>query len=465
MSPTSLSPRDVLLVETVQALERKTPLDDSRALPAAAAATPDRTARIVARARSLAEGEGLEAELRQVRRSLPGLGLVPVAIGALLAVTLVAGVLGEGRALNAMAAWVALIVPNALGLVVWAVIAASAGHGGQGWLGAGLQRLARWRFGRGRRAEVLAAITRVIDRHGLGPWVWGGLNHLLWAVAYAAVIVGLLMAFAVREYRLGWETTILSGGFFDGFVRDTAWLPAQLGLPAGEALAAGGAASSAALARWLIASVATYALLPRLLALGLCLLVAARRRHRLTLDLQQPYFRKLINRFEAIAPTRVVDAEHARPGPPREASRGPDAVGGLAIVGFELPPEWEAEAGLAATAAWQARVDGTREEREAVLARLTARPPAGLLLACHAPSTPDRGTGRFLQAASHAAPTALLLTTVDGLPMPAGAPARWRAWLDETGHDEVPLFTSAAEATHWAGRPGAARQAIEAGHG
>jgi hypothetical protein len=107
----------------------------------------------------------------------------------------------------------------------------------------------------------------------------------------------------------------------------------------------------------------------------------------------------------------------------------------------ELPPA------LVAGAGWMARIDGTRDERAAIVQRVHEDRPHRLLLVCHGRSTPDRGTGRFFaDARAHA--TGLLL-------VPATAAAadvkRWRAWLDASGFGEMPVFAAPDDAHEWMG--------------
>ena len=80
---------------------------------------------------------------------------------------------------------------------------------------------------------------------------------------------------------------------------------------------------------------------------------------------------------------------------------------------FELPPEAEVPAGIRAAVAWSERINGTGDERDAMLWQLAERRPHRLLLVCHAGSTPDRGTQRFL-ADTCMPPTAVLLLAATG---------------------------------------------------
>ena len=442
---------DLLRVETVRAVEADTPLDDGAAMRAAVAAAERREARIVERARVLAAALALDADIDAVRRMVRRLALLLLAAGVLLAGSLVAGVLGEGRTLNAAAALGLALAPNLVGLPLWLAALAFSGSG-EGLLGAALRQAARLGWLRNRAPQVLAAATRVLDRHRLTAWVWGGANHALWALAYLLALAGMLWAFGMRAYRLGWETTILPPAFFEDLYRAVAWLPARLGasLPDAAAAAGAGAAPSAALAWWLIGGVAVWGLGPRLVALALCWARWRLGRGRLSIDLADPYFRRLANRFDAMAPPRVVDAERRPPARRGAAPAAPTPAAGAVALAFELPPEAELPPALRAAAAWSERIEGTLDERDAVLKRLAAAPPARLLVACHAGSTPDRGTQRFLAAAR--APATAVLLAPPGAKAAAAAP-RWRAWLDGAGLADVALLVDDAAALAWMEEP------------
>jgi Protein of unknown function (DUF2868) len=437
--------QELLLTEAVKDLEAATPLQDDRAMREAIAATPLRDARIVQRALTLAADTGLDSDAAWLRRALPMLGLAAVAAGVLFAALLTVSLLGDGRRINALAALALLVLPNLAGIVAWALFAALPGRGGAGVLG----HAAAWLGKRGpwqrRAARVVPAALRLLDRSRLSPWLLGGLNHLLWAVAYLLAALGLVAVLSLAEYRLGFETTLLAPQTLHEWARGIAWWPAQLGLPAQVPDPADAAGASHALGWWLVSGTLAYGALPRLLLLALCAVVARARAAALSLDTQDPYYRTLINRFEALAPTLVLDAEQAAPPARRDAARLPAAGGTLALIGFELPPEDALPSALLAEAAWSERIEGRGDERAALLQRLAAAPPARLLVVCHAASTPDRGTGRFLDGA-RPVPTALLLVPAA---LASGALLRWRGWLDAAGRTELPVFADADEARHW----------------
>ena len=132
----------------------------------------------------------------------------------------------------------------------------------------------------------------------------------------------------------------------------------------------------------------------------------------------------------------------------------PGAPGTLAVIGFELPPELDwPPPGLPAASGPAPRIAGGAREREQALGRLMAARPASLLLVCHAPSSPDRGTARFLrEAAFQAGRSALLLIAAqsgEGAPVPEAAARRWRDWLQAEDLPGVALLDSVAAADDW----------------
>lgn len=438
---------DLLLTEAVKDLEASTPLQDSAAMADAARATTDRATRHVRRARQLATATGLDDELSRLRRRAVALGLLVAAVGVGCAALLALSMLGEGRRINALAAMALLIAPNAIGIALWALLLLGGGRGGAGWLAGGAASLARQRWAQGGVQRVLPAASRLLDAQRLTPWVLGGLNHGLWALAYGLAALLLAAVLAFSAYRLGWETTILSPQTLQEIARTLAWLPTALGLPAQVPADAEAPGASQALGWWLISGTLVYGALPRLLLLALCVVVALSRSRDLPLDLQDPYHRRLISRFEALAPTQVIDSERAVPTRHHDAASAAADAGALAVIGFELPPELSAPAPLLAQAAWTQRIDGGSDERQALLQRLAVTPPARLIVVCHAPSTPDRGTLRFLDGLRTSAIALLLAPPAQA---DAGA-ARWRDWLAEAGRSDLPVFTDAEAALRWRG--------------
>ncbi len=442
--PAGLTLQDLLLAEAVKDLEADTPLRDDAALAQALAAGGGREAMLVARARRLAAETGLDRDAAHLRDRLVLIGLALAALAVVLATAVSFSLLGEGRHINAVAAIVLLIVPNALGIGAWGVLTVMGSRDPGGAFGRAVAAVAAHRRAPAHVRRVWPAAARELDALRLTPWALGGLNHLLWALVYAAATLIVAAVLALSQYRLGWETTILAPQTLHDAAQAIAWLPERLGLPAAVPAQLDDPEASRLLGRWLIAATLVYGTLPRALLALLCGTVLRVRPRRAVLDLADPYYRRVVARLDALSPTRVLDVEQAATAPPHASEAAPAADGPFVVLGFELPAELPLPPALLERAAWSERVDGGLDEREALLHRLAARPPAQLLVVGHAPSTPDRGTLRFLEAARAGRTALLLAPTAD-----ASSLARWREWLAASGRDDIAVFADAAQAQAW----------------
>ncbi|WP_158080872.1 DUF2868 domain-containing protein [Pelomonas sp. KK5] len=415
----------------MQLIEEDGPLDDSAELRRLGAG--DDRVRLVERAWLLGKRLGLQREWARWRRFGGAVLLVLALAVAALAWGLAHGLLGEERRINAVAAFASLLGLHALSWLVWAASLVLTPRSS----GTGLGRLALQltaRLDRGPHALQLARATGdVLARARLAPWVFGALSHLIWSLSFAVLLLGLALGFALRAYRLDWETTILTPGFFTAFTEASAWLPARLGFPPPDAAAllagTAGPDQQRDWAWWLIGCVAIYGLGLRLLSLAACALVWRVGRRRLAPDLGEPYARRLLARLPAAV--EALDPEQPQAHTSLQSRTG--AAGAPLLIGFELPPE----------ADWPPRrIAGSLGEREALLAELAAAPPVRLLIVCHGASSPDRGTARLLrEAAGSAGATALLV--------PGRGASRWRDWLAASGLAGIALHEDRVAALAW----------------
>ena len=431
-------------------------LDDAQAVRHAARRWRGRDERVVARARCLGTAIGLELDIARWRAALPWLLVAAAVLVGVLASAIVAAVTGNERSINAVSALLAVLGLPTLSLALWGLgLAWRRPLGGGGisrWMLALAARLPGLRTPHGLR--LLRSALDLLAGARLLPWVLGLANHLIWIGAFALLLAGLLWAFAFRAYTLSWETTILSPAFFERVVTVTGWLPARLGLPVPDAAHALAASAPVGDQRpwawWLIGCTLVYGLAPRLVAAAWCWGVWRVRRTRLlAIDTADPYFRKLSARFERWDETVVRDAEQPAPAT-NAAQHGSDVVPGrLVVIGFELPDAtaWPPPA-LADPSGWIVRLRGTADERRRTLDRIAQTQPQRLLLVCHAPATPDRGTERFLRGAlSWGAQGGLLLV---GAAADAPPVRRWQDWLGRVELDRVAVFSDGEAARAWA---------------
>lgn len=452
--------------EAVRLAEQARPLDDVQAMREAHAAHDQTPARLLDRAARLAPGLGIAQALAGGRERLIIVALSAAFLVGLLSYSLVLGVVGADRRINALAALLAVLGPHFLSLLIWLVallFGGSAGGSGGGLVGGlvgglamGLLNLSTRLPGLGGQASRLtmqASLEVIARSRGLSAWLFGLLTHLVWALAFVFTLLGLLFAFSFQSYQLTWETTILDGATFARFAEAVGRLPALFGFvtPAGQHLL-DGHGDHRAWAIWLLGCILVYGLAMRV---ALALISGLRAWHLLSgLRLPQgndPYVRRLIERFEALQAAQLIDAEspagHARAVPPQAADLRADLRAGLALIGFELPagqpwpPFVPGPARLLTSLS-----DGSVADKRRLLARLQALVPAQLLLVCNAAASPDRATERFLRAAaSLAGQTAVLLAGAATHPESA---QRWRDWLTQI--DLHPVFADEAEAAAWA---------------
>ncbi len=431
---------DAVLCESIRLIEEPGALDDAQALRSAVAARGDRVHQTIKRSRQLARRLELESRLHRARALAPwvllGLALLVVLAGLSLAGAVVDA---QGRRINVLAALVALLGLHAFTLLLWLAALLLPGGSVGTLLGrAWLALTARLTLGKGAEpVTLLRAASGLVERARLTTWALGFASHAIWSISFTVVLGTLWFAFAFKSYTLTWETTILTPQTFTAGVHFLSPAPALLGFPVPEAASALAVASDAASQRdwawWLIGCVLVYGLLPRLLCTLCCAVMWRARRGALAPDWSLPYYQRLFARLDALAPATVVDRERRDRPHPAAPPEAQDTADALAVIGFELPPEtpWPPP-GLPINVALLQRIEGSAVERNAVLDALVRLRPRVALLLCHAASSPDRGTERFVRELLPLVGELRLWLT--GTPVATEAHAlRWREWLAAIG--------------------------------
>jgi len=439
----SAAPSNALITEAVQLLEETGPLDDAAAMREAVARQENMQQRVAHRAAVLGERTGLQQELTRMRNAAPWVAAALVVLVVMVGLTLAGSVVGgTERHINILAALLSLLGAHLLTLCFWVVgllLPLRAPKASFGWLWMTLTaRVAGGR--RGQTPLLLRAATRLLVQARLLPWVLGLVSHAIWSLSFLAVLGAMLFALAFHRYTLSWETTILDPEFFLHAVQALGRAPAWFGFATPDAatvLAAGASdpAGQRTWALWLTGCIAVYGLLPRLLLLMLSAAVWRVRRGGLQPRLDAPYYRRLASRFEAMAPSAIVDPDpgRARAALPARPANPTDAV---LIAAYELPLEqsWP-PGGALPPHATVLRTDGSAEARRQLIDTAARLRPRALVLACRAAASPDRGTERLLrELLAHCGDCRLWLTADgDDVEQAAHARARWHHWLADTG--------------------------------
>jgi len=435
---------DAVITEAIRWTEQTGPLDDAQALRTAASRAADGPTRITERALQLGDRIGLQSELTRARQWAPWVLLALVALIVVAGLGLAGNVVGVGeRHINVIVALVSLLGLHALTLLLWLVglwlPTGSFSTASLGWIW--LSLTARVAGGKRGQAPVLVrAATGLLNRAKLLPWFFGLVSHGIWSLSFAVVLAAMLFALAFRSYTLSWETTILEPAFFVRAVQVLGWAPSQLGFPVPDAATvlapSPGAAGQRTWAMWLTGCIVVYGLLPRFALVLLSAAIWRSRRKALQPDWSEPYYRKLLARFTALAPAAIVDADPGRTRGVAPAGLPPSELqDALFVIGFELPPDmpWP-PTGLPADATQVLRIDGSAPARRTLLDQLVQARPRAVLLVCHAASSPDRGTERFLcEVLAHCGECRLWLADATG----DGAAARWIEWLQGTGLERI----------------------------
>jgi hypothetical protein len=435
--------QDATITEAVQLVEEAGPLDDAQAMREAMRLRQDPAGRIAERANVLAQRIGLQETFARARIWAPWVLLGLVAVIVIAGLTLAGNVLGGERRINVVVALASLLGFHLVTLVLWLLgLIVPLGSVNLSFGALWLALTARVAGGKhGQAPMLLRAATRLLNRARLLPWALGFVSHAIWTLSFAVVLAAMLFALAFRNYTLSWETTILEPDFFVDSVQVLGRPPAWLGFPVPDAQAIlsplGDASGQRAWALWLTGCIVVYGLLPRAAFALLSAIVWQTRKGALRPDLSQPCYRKLLARFDALAPPSIVDADPGQQPQqvPRSLAAG-ETNDTLMAVGFELPDElpWP-PAALEMRGAQAMRIDGSATARRELFDTLARLHPRRVLIGCHAASSPDRGTERFLREVMSLSGECRLW--VFGVATDDSARQRWHAWLADAGLDRL----------------------------
>lgn len=422
---------------------------------------PGATAWVLERAQTLASAQGLNADLQRWLHNARLLFLLLCGLAVLSGVTASLGFFGsEMRSVNVIWTLMGLIAVHMVALLLWLLAGRfSGGLLGRFWFWAVAHMPGAGRSQGAARDGPARALATLMYRDGLGKWSFACITHSLWLLALSASLLTMLLALSLRSYSFVLETTILTDAVFQDVVYALAWLPSKLGfaVPDAQMIAAAlhpeGALQAEdarrAWASWLSGALVVYAILPRLLVWTLSMLQWLRLRAALRPDLQLPGYAQL---FHAAARSRgVVDAP-LMPAPVLRI-HAPHRVAGnrLALVAVELGSDisWP-PAGFAQSAPESVldEVVETREQRQAVLARLSLAPPARLLVACDLRVSPDRGTLHWLVALSaHCGEIGVWLLAAE--PQEQARHGVWQQTLSDIGFPAAAIVDSESAALNW----------------
>ncbi len=275
----------------------------------------------------------------------------------------------------------------------------------------------------------------VYSRTPLGYWTVSAISQGFWLAFTTACLLMLFLMLSTKEYDFGWETTILSDTVYIHLTRLIGFLPSIFGfdVPSAEQIAAshwtgyskmpvyGGYRE--AWSGLLMGSVFVYGVLPRIVALVVCLVMRRMAESQFRLDLSLPGYARLSPRLVPVA--RTIGVTDPDPGVlpkvaevDKERMRLPMSPSGpVMVVGYELDIENDV---------WPPAIDGvewfdlgnveSRRQRHEVLDTLhtITLQPRALAVVCSVTTTPDRGVRGFVSELQAALEAPVLMLLSDG---------------------------------------------------
>lgn len=429
-----------LLAEAVRLYEESSQreVDDSAAVAEAISREGSFEDRVLTRAELLNEAHELNEGLIQVKRS------VFWVFSALVVLALISGLSAAKWVLfkdstglvNFYGVLLGLLGLPTLSLFLWIIsfflgtpVANMSSFGGL------TLKLSKWlvnRFHRGSITETaVLAWTNLVILARTGRWLLGTFIHGIWLAFLLGSLLMTLLLLSTRQYDFNWETTILPDTAFIELTDFLSALPASIGfnVPDTELIITSrlkpgpSYSSDSDRETWselLISSLLIYGLLPRLIAIGVCLFLTIRSLRNTHLNLEHHGFANLHSRLVPVARVvGVVDpdtvfTDESLPAPAMRILAKP-IKGELLIVGIDIDTPMDG---------WPPALNGNtihdlgivtdRGSRTCAVKKLQEYADmAGLLIVvCSLATTPERGIGRFIRRLREitAIPTLLLLT-------------------------------------------------------
>jgi hypothetical protein len=405
----------------------------------------------------------LEQGIREAWSQLRALALLLMLVAALAGVGAASTALSGDAQINILWALVGLVALPTVLLVAWllvmsltAVGALLVRPGGSGvgravvWL---IRAIAGFSTRDAERAEERRAATQglltTLATGATGRWMFATLTHGFWLLFALLALATCVLRMSFLQYDFVWETTLLSDATARSVLLAIAWLPQAMGFTVPDAAlleasrAGGEPAGREIWARFLLACLLVYSVLPRLLLLALSLLMTARSLRDRPLDLADPVFLPAVMQLQRSAQIRAPlgsppPMEQPMPAMP-ERALGKGRYVALAAIELDQPEAWPP---AMVDAVDLGHID-TRQTAQQALADLRDLPtaPRFVLVAGSMLRTPDRGNADLLAAFVQTAsvPVWLLLTesalaAARGLDVEQRA-ADWRARARAAGID------------------------------
>lgn len=349
----------------------------------------------------------------------------------------------SGAAVSLLDALIILLSLNFLTLLIWCISLLFTGNTTQG-IGGILFRLANGLVRSGKLSAVSQAFISLCHRQRLLKPGFSSVSHAFWAVLLGSALLILWLRFLGQEYEFTWQTTLLSENAVNQLIQVLNTLPALFNIeaPSAELLRT---QQSFELHRqsatWLLACLALYGVLPRLLIFSASETVRHLRQRQLKLDPQLPGIAELKARLNYV-PAQVVDpAPVSIPAAvtPRKLAQHSGEQALLLALEHEMPeikdlPEQVHNVGMVASGA----------QRQQLIQQLSSVKIKSVLVIVDARLSPDRGSLRFIAEINSYSPTAIWLNHSKL------RPERSQSWCEQLKQElQLPIYQQEHQAMQW----------------
>lgn len=453
----NLAFKDIWLTQVIQEKEVSAgPLEDTAIMTSLRAETSELDSKIARRAFLLAKREGILTLVQQWGQATKIAVVLLFLLAVISGIGLAVGALDMQRQhVNILLAWFALLGLHFLTFFLWLVLMLWRRPSvlGKSWLWLS-QKIAR-----GPYAPLVAqAFVKTCQQQKALPWIAGVISHGFWLLVLSVATLYCLFLLAGKQFSFAWETTILSPDTFVALTHFLGAVPAVLGfdLPNTELItqSSNQVASLPDAQRiwsaWLTGQVVVWGIMLRLLAFLGCFIQARLALGRLFIDIHHPVYASVIKRLNPSSERLPIDAEAPAYQLPQIEQAGaglPTDIGQRLVFGLELSPrqKWP-------PFAWHMSVTDlgrieSRQERHALLQRLSQYPVAEVLIFCDAQQTPDRGLAYFIRDISqYAQQTKIYLLSLDEN---AERRSLWEKTLSDMGLDKEHIFYHPQQVDTW----------------
>jgi len=374
---------------------------------------PDFIHRLATRAKHLIQDNALEDALQQPQQQFVRVSRICLVAAVILGGLAASQAVSESSTLNIYWLLAVLLGFNLISLLLWIAGITLNLHS----LSSGVvAQLASWLPYRQKKDPTITSLAsrawwESCLTGNVGKWRISVLTHKFWLTYLIVGLVLLILLMMAKQYNFIWGTTLLPDNSLPRLTQILGAPLEAMGLKipddsqtVASRIGAGrqDAETRGAWANFLIGSLLIYGILPRLLLLGLSLLMQKWSEYRFKLDLYLPYYIELRQRLMARElKARVIDADPNADVKPAEITRPPENVSipaNAQAFGIELDQatHWPESVTCRLNIVDQQSYD------EAIALIKNIKNP--LLLGVAAHRLPDRGVQRLIKELIDSAP-------------------------------------------------------------